>query len=200
VGHGIARGALAVLVDWLAERVAFLARESSNPVSEPVCWGNDLPAGLPDRVGPRPEASTTVPQQQLTDHAPVELQEKLFARVAALPSVYSRPSAISVPGARGFMLDAPQPGAEAFLVPQAREFAHLYPERDGSLHVALPVRLAADAIERGWAVAHPLAGIRLTPGMVLVYGPRDEAELDVVTGIVMTSHAWAAGLSPRTSG
>lgn len=52
----------------------------------------------------------------------------------------------------------------------------------------------------GWAVAHPLAGIRLTPGMVLVYGPRDEAELDVVTGIVMTSHAWAAGLSPRTSG
>jgi phospholipase/carboxylesterase len=36
--------------------------------------------------------------------------------------------------------------------------------------------------------------------MVLVYGPRDEAELDVVTGIVMTSHAWAAGLSPRTSG
>jgi phospholipase/carboxylesterase len=201
VGHGIARGALAVLVDWLAERVAFLARESSNPVSEPVCWGNDLPAGLPDRVGPRPEASTTVPQQQLTDHAPVELQEKLFARVAALPSVYSRPSAISVPGARGFMLDAPQPGpAEAFLVPQAREFAHLHPESDGSLHVALSVRLAADAIERGWAVAHPLAGIRLTPGMVLVYGPRDEAELDVVTGIVMTSHAWAAGLSPRTSG
>jgi phospholipase/carboxylesterase len=131
----------------------------------------------------------------------VELQEKLFARVAAPPSVYSRSSAISVPGARGLMLDAPQPGpAEAFFVPQAREFAHLHPESDGSLHVALPVRLAADAIERGWAVAHPLAGIRLTPGMVLVYGPRDEAELDVVTAIVTTSHAWAAGLSPRTSG
>ncbi|MFG2560740.1 hypothetical protein [Streptomyces sp. NPDC048496] len=55
------------------------------------------------------------------------------------------------------------------------------------------MRLAAEAVERGWAVTHPLAGIRLTPGMVLVYGPRDEAELDVVTAIVATSHAWATG-------
>jgi phospholipase/carboxylesterase len=78
-------------------------------------------------------------------------------------------------------------------VPQVREFAHLHPGHDGSLHIALPVGLAADAIRHGWAVAHPLAGIRLTPGMVLVYGPRDERELDIVTAIVSTSHAWATG-------
>jgi phospholipase/carboxylesterase len=29
--------------------------------------------------------------------------------------------------------------------------------------------------------------------MVLVYGPRDEHELDIVTAIVRTSHAWATG-------
>jgi phospholipase/carboxylesterase len=29
--------------------------------------------------------------------------------------------------------------------------------------------------------------------MVLVYGPRDERELDIVTAIVSTSHAWAMG-------
>jgi phospholipase/carboxylesterase len=42
-------------------------------------------------------------------------------------------------------------------------------------------------------VAHPLAGIRLARGMVMIYGPRDEAELDVVSGIVATSHAYATG-------
>jgi phospholipase/carboxylesterase len=53
--------------------------------------------------------------------------------------------------------------------------------------------LAEDAVTKGWAVAHPLAGVRLTPGMVLVYGPRDDAELGVVTAIAETSHAWATG-------
>jgi phospholipase/carboxylesterase len=29
--------------------------------------------------------------------------------------------------------------------------------------------------------------------MVMIYGARDDAELDVVTGIVRTSHAYATG-------
>lgn len=199
VGHGIARDALDVLAGWLAERAEFLARQGDRTPG-PARW-KDLPDGLPDRAGPRSAVSTTIPQQQLTDNAPVELQEKLFARLSALPGVHSRQSAISVPGARGFMLRALRVGpAEAFLVPQAGEFAHLHPATDGSLHMALPVPLAAEAIERGWAVAHPLAGIRLTPGMVLVHGPRDEAELDIVTAIVATSHAWANGDFARIAG
>jgi phospholipase/carboxylesterase len=137
----------------------------------------------------------TIPQQQTTDNSPPELQEKLFARLSALADVDTGQSAISVPGARGFVLTRTHTTGpeQAFLVPQVREFAHLHPGHDGSLHIALPVGLAADAIRHGWAVAHPLAGIRLTPGMVLVYGPRDERELDIVTAIVSTSHAWATG-------
>jgi phospholipase/carboxylesterase len=38
-----------------------------------------------------------------------------------------------------------------------------------------------------------LAGVRLAPGMVMVYGPRDTAEVDVVAGIVAASHAFAVG-------
>ena len=88
--------------------------------------------------------------------------------------------------------------ADAFLVPQAGEFAHLHPGHDGSLHLALPPALAADTITKGWAVAHPLAGIRLARGMVMIYGPRDAAELDIVAGILLTSHAYATGsLLPR---
>ncbi|MEW2505519.1 luciferase family protein [Amycolatopsis sp. NPDC047767] len=191
VGHGIAPDALASLGGWLAERADFLRRRRV-PGLQPARWA--ALETLPLRAGKRPDVSVTIPQQQLTGNAPAELQEKLFARVAALPGVHSTQSAISVPGARGFMVADGQAGpADAFLVPRAGEFAHLHPRTDGSLHVALPVSLAAQAIERGWAVAHPLAGIRLTPGMVLVYGPRDEAELDVVTAIVSTSHAWATG-------
>ena len=41
---------------------------------------------------------------------------------------------------------------------------------------------------------HPLAGTRLTPGFVMVFGPRDNEELDTVSRIVKMSHAYAAGL------
>ena len=193
VGHGIATGALAGLAGWLAERAGHLARHGF-PDTTPTHWPT-LPEGLPDRAAPRPRISVTIPQQQISDNSPPELQEKLFARLSTLADVGTGQSAISVPGARGFTLTGTHTGGpeEAFLVPQVREFAHLHPGHDGSLHIALPVGLAADAIRRGWAVAHPLAGIRLTPGMALVYGPRDEFELDIVTAIVSASHAWATG-------
>lgn len=191
-GHGVTPEVLANLAGWLGERAAFLSRHGT-ATPAPARWPS-LPEGLPERAGPRPEVSTTIPQQQLSDNAPREMQEELFRRLGALSGVTSGQSAISVPGARGFMLSPPHAGpAEAFLVPRAGEFAHLHPAFDGSLHLALPIGLAADAIARGWAVAHPLAGVRLTPGMVMVYGPRDESELDVVTAIVTSSHAWATG-------
>ncbi len=73
------------------------------------------------------------------------------------------------------------------------EFAHLHPGHDGSLHLVLPIPLAHDALAKGWGVAHPLAGIRLNPGMVMIFGPRDVPELDIVAGIVRASYRYAAG-------
>jgi phospholipase/carboxylesterase len=81
----------------------------------------------------------------------------------------------------------------ACILPALGEFAHMHPEPDGSLHVVLPDALAYDALAKGWAVAHPLAGVRLSPGMVLVPGPRDAAEVDIVAGIAAASHRYAAG-------
>jgi phospholipase/carboxylesterase len=37
------------------------------------------------------------------------------------------------------------------------------------------------------------AGTRLSPGFMMVYGPRDEDELATVLGIVTASHAHATG-------
>jgi phospholipase/carboxylesterase len=192
VGHGIGRDALATLAGWLHERLTFTLRRPV-PAPGPTSW-TLLPDGLlPARRGTRPEVTAHIPQSQRTDTAPAELQERLFARLAALPGVSTRQSAISVPGARGFFLADPRGAVDAFLVPSAGEFAHLHPGDDGSLHLALPPVLAADAVARGWAVAHPLAGVRLAPGMVLLYGPRDEAELEIVAAVAETSHGWATG-------
>jgi len=192
-GHGITPDTAAQLGGWIAERLQFLRTRGPLPAG-PRTWLTLAAGQLPQRPGHRPKVSWTIPQQQESDNSPSEIQEQLFGRVAALPGVSTRDSAISVPGARGFVVE-PGQGAplDAFLVPQAGEFAHLHPGHDGSLHLALPPALAADAITNGWAVAHPLAGIRLARGMVLVYGPRDPDELDVVASIVETSYAFATG-------
>ena len=194
-GHGITTGTVDERGAWISERLGYVARHGAAPVGLPqdVAWPT-LPGGtLPERAGARPSVSWTIPQQQESDNAPAELQEALFARMSALPGVESGPSQISVPGARAVLAPDATGPEEAFLVPSAREFAHLHPAYDGSLHLVLPVDLAADAVAKGWAQVHMLAGIRLSPGFVLVYGPRTEAELEVVAGLVEASHKFALG-------
>lgn len=196
IGHTISPTALDDLGRWLTERLAFLARRGPhrNGPTTDVAWAT-LPDGiLPARAGERPQVSHEIPQQQLGQTAPVELQEQVFEHAISLAGVVSRPSAISVPGARGLMLPpalAAGP-ADAFIVPAVGEFAHLHPPYDGSLHIALPAELAADTIARGWAIAHPLAGVRLTPGMVMIYGPRDSTEVPIIAGLVEASHRYAS--------
>ena len=199
-GHGLTNTTVAELGGWIAERLHFLASRSILP-SDHVTWST-LPGGkLPARQGTRPDVSWSIPQEQRSDNSPLHIRERLLSRITALPGVTARQSAISLPGASGFMVER-DPGAplDAFLVPQAGEFAHLHPDYDGSLHLALPPALTRDAIAKGWGVAHPLAGIRLARGMVMIYGPRNNTELDIVTGILQTSHAYARATLPASNG
>jgi phospholipase/carboxylesterase len=59
--------------------------------------------------------------------------------------------------------------------------------------VVLPPELAADVSTKGWGRPHMWAGTRLSPGFMLVYGPRDHDELAIVRGIVAAGHAYASG-------
>jgi phospholipase/carboxylesterase len=189
-GHEISATVVAQLSGWLSERFAYVGEHGAGSDIAPAWIGL---GALPERAGDFPRTCTNTPQEQLSQQAPPELQEQLFARLARLDGVGTRDSAISVPGARAFVVRKPGGPDDAFLVPQVGEFAHLHPAHDGSLHVAHPPALAADVLAKQWGVAHPLAGLRITPGMVMVFGPRDEAELEVVAAIVATSHAWATG-------
>jgi hypothetical protein len=148
---------------------------------------------LPLRPGPRPRTTPSNPHTQL-DQQPADpgLVEELARRIFALPGVVEEPSRISVPGARALTLAAGEPAGppEAFMVPG--EFAHVHPAPDHSLHAMLPLELAEAAIEAGWAEPHPVARMGLIPHTaVMLYAPRDEAELDVVERLVRASHAFA---------
>ena len=161
--------------------------------------GPRCPAASYRTAGPGPEVSWTIPQQQQTQNAPAELQEQLFDAIRQLPGVDVGPSHISVPGARGFTLSEGSADEQAFLVPQFAEFAHLHPPYDGSLHLILPPALPADVSAKGWGRPHMWAGTRLSPGFTLIHGPRDDAELATVRGIVAASHAYATGTFPVAS-
>lgn len=143
------------------------------------------------RPGERPRTTTSNPHTQLDQNAPPALQEALFELARGLGGVVVGPSYVSVPGARAFHLPACRRPAEAgFMI--EREFAHLHPPGDGSLHMALPPAIVARVVDNGWAEYHPLAGkYGLPANIVMVYGPRDEAELAVVADLVRASHGHA---------
>ncbi len=149
---------------------------------------------LPQRSGARPKTTPTNPHTQLEQNPGVSIVRELARRVFALPDVEERPSAISVPGARALWLreDVPAGPPEAFMI--GREFAHIHPMPDGSLHAALPPGVVAEAIEKGWAEQHPVARMGYIPeNVVMIYAPRDEEEIETVTGLVVESYRHAGG-------
>jgi Family of unknown function (DUF5519) len=141
----------------------------------------------PPREGPGPHVIGPQPHSQRSQNAPPDLQEEVARRALELPGVSLAASGVSVPGARAFVLDEESAGGppEAFQV--GREFAHLHPPEDGSLHMTLPHQVAQAAYAQGWGEPHPISG---TP---LIFGPRNEAELEVVWGLLRSSYEYASG-------
>lgn len=57
-----------------------------------------------------------------------------------------------------------------------------------------PIELQDALVERGWGEQHPVAKMGLIPmNTLMVYGPRDEEELDVVFLLLKTSYGYARG-------
>ncbi len=150
---------------------------------------------LPVRAGTRPRTTATNPHRQLTQNPGRDLHERLAARLFSFPGVEERPSVVSVPGARALWLrlDAGRRGdnPDAFMV--GREFAHLHPLPDGSLHAVLPAERARQAVEAGWGEPHPLAASLGRSGLVMLYAPRTDEELDTIAELVSDAYRFAAG-------
>ena len=145
---------------------------------------------VPSRSGPRPAVSpaprrTDWAQSQFSQQAPPEMQEELVARVLALPDVTIGPSITSVPGARAFFLEYGKFEAPMFAV---NEFGHIHPDFDGSLHAMVSPELCKRIAASGWGELHPR-----TDQVAMVYGPRDEDEVETVFAIVELAYRYSRG-------
>jgi len=149
---------------------------------------------LPQRSGPKPDTTSSIPHSQVTQHGPDQVIEKLHEWCFSLPSVNNEQSTISVPGARALvMCDGMDCNQDAFMI--GREFAHIHPHPDnGSMHVQLTAKDAREVIETGWGEDHFLVTQgKLPEGLIMVFSPRDDAELDAVKTIVSRSYEFATG-------
>ena len=65
---------------------------------------------------------------------------------------------------------------------------------DGSMHAMLPPEGVRELLAKGWGEMHPLALTGQIPETaVMVFGPRDEGEVDVILDILSVSYDFARG-------
>lgn len=147
---------------------------------------------LPTRDTPRPETTNGVPHIQIGVDAVPRLSAELLRRVADFPGVTLGATRVSLPGATGFQLDDNLTLAQPNAIVGGREFAHVHP--DGSLHASLHPDTARAAVEAGWATPHPWANQRDGwEGFVMIYTPINDAELEVVFQLVLSSYNFVTG-------
>ena len=151
------------------------------------------PTSFPERKRSRPATNQGMPHAQIGIRPIAAINDELFRRSFSLPMVQNRPTVISVPGARALWLDEGLPLAHPEVIARGREFAHIHP--DGSLHLSLPPERAREAVEKGWAEPHPIASYIGIDGMVMLYTPLDQEELEVVFQLIVESYTFVAGNS-----
>ncbi|MEM8775987.1 MAG: luciferase family protein [Pseudomonadota bacterium] len=147
---------------------------------------------LPKRSGPPPETQGRLPHSQLNQHGPDEIIHALHEWCFSLPNINNEDSGISVPGSRALVLrDGVSGNQAAFMI--GREFAHIHPKPDnGSMHLVLPVEDVAEVKQTGWGEDHYLVTQGQWPvGLVMIFSPRNEDELDAVKKIVARSYEFA---------
>jgi hypothetical protein len=160
-----------------------------------------IPA-LTKRLGKPPITGDQPPHLQFSDQSPRGLFEEMeqWALVdlpAQIPFIRKHPTLISVPTSQALWLDESKPARKDAFMPPAlsREFAHLH--ADGSWHLVVAEDVVEEIISTGWGERHPWYDRGVLE--VMVYAPRDEAELQTVKQLVVASIEHAANESLNCS-
>lgn len=114
-----------------------------------------------------------------------------MARVFALPGTQEGHSQVSPASSRAvFLVGQPhERSPESSLAPGRRlEPVHLHGVEDTSVHLVLPADRGAELVRLGWAEPHGYADHGTE---FMVYGPRDESELEVVVAVIEESLEFA---------
>jgi hypothetical protein len=148
---------------------------------------------LPRRAGTRPPIEKRYPCPQLEDTSPPELREALLEAGGRLHDVTVAPTEMTVPGDALLLAEELCKGKPEGFV-HGREFAII--RDDGSMQVNPDPEIGQLLLDRGWGTIHPvvryMAGA-LPPQSMIVFAPRDEAEVRVGVTILEVVHAWAIG-------
>jgi len=151
---------------------------------------------LSKRKGERPLVQGVAPQRQQSQKSDVQVYSCLVERLRALAKDPRNQLA-----ERTSCFEKYSSGLFAS-TPITRtcggEICHAHPS-DGSMHLTLHPSDAKVMIENGWGERHPLARggwcRRFVPKeFVLIYAPRDDAEVEVVIKIVAASIWWVSGI------
>lgn len=143
------------------------------------------PSPLPRRAGDRPDVPGYVaPQRQVTQQGGEDTRERMTTFLGALAArnpgfLVIKPSGLEGVGTPALWLD-PEAEPPAYMRGTRGELAHVHPE--ASSHVTVSLADAEELVRLGWAERHRLSGVAGTGiplGYVMVYAPRDEAELGV---------------------
>lgn len=143
---------------------------------------------IPVRNGEPPKTTTSNPHEQLTQNPDAKTHQLFKTKLFTYSGVNRRPSIISVPGSEALWLEEGQACncENGFMI--GREFAHIHPAYDGSLHLALSEADFQQVIDAKWGERHPLAGLHTIPETIaMVYAPRTEEEMETVIKIVDAS-------------
>jgi hypothetical protein len=153
-----------------------------------------LDLALPLRTGEPPLVTEGIPHIQLDQTATDQMFAKLSAWAFALDGVAEQPSRASLPGAKALTV-APELPVHLDRMIVGREFAHIHPQTSGSgsLHLRLATDQASQVVESGWGEWHPFALEGTMPGMVMVYAPRSDGDLEVIKDIIQASLAHVTG-------
>ena len=146
---------------------------------------------LPIRKGPRPTTHKPIPHSQIDQNPSAETYARLVERFLALPGTTTGASLISVKGAQAlFVPEETRCNCDAFF--RGREFAHVHPLEDGSFHMMLPEDVVMHVVEQGWGEVHPLAAQGKAPKTaVMIYAPRNEAEIEIALDLARASLRYA---------
>lgn len=130
---------------------------------------------IPMRKGAATETVGPMPHRQASERASDALVDLLVDSINALDG-------ISLAKRGGFI------GRPYLSETKSKWNAHLHhyedgAHQDGSMHVALPQKVAAKVEMAGWGERHPAY-----PAMTLLYSPRNEDEVAVLTMLVQLSH------------
>jgi len=114
-----------------------------------------LHTGLPKREGKKPLTRKGMPHQQLNQNPKIEIYKALAELIFDIPGIKEEISLVSVPGARALWLSLDNLKSSEDIFIAGREFAHLHPPYDGSMHLMAPPNWLDEILEKGLGEPSP---------------------------------------------